>query len=93
MNDDALEIVERERAREAVYHDVTESLKGEARFEHFGAAALLTSAFLLGNAAMRTGGVPIEWNAETLTATGPKGVMALINPPARKGWELPELKG
>ena len=67
--------------------------KPELAMSNFGAAGLLTSAFLLGNAAMRTGGVPIEWDAETLTATGPKGVMALIDPPARKGWELPALKG
>ncbi|HVK13086.1 MAG TPA: Gfo/Idh/MocA family oxidoreductase [Gemmataceae bacterium] len=61
--------------------------KPSAALSNFDYAALLTSSFLLGNVAIRTGR-PVEWDAATLTARGGDGVAALIKPEYRKGWDL-----
>jgi predicted dehydrogenase len=61
--------------------------KPSAALSNFDYAALLTSSFLLGNVAIRTGR-PVEWDAATLTAKGVDGVAALIKPEYRRGWEL-----
>jgi predicted dehydrogenase len=59
--------------------------KPSIALSNFDYAALLTSSFLLGNVAIRTG-QPIEWDAGTLTAKGAPA--ALIKPEYRKGWDL-----
>ena len=54
---------------------------------NFDYAAMLTSSFLLGNVAIRTG-KPFEFDSKTLETKGcPEGA-AFIKQVARKGWEL-----
>jgi len=61
--------------------------KPELAQSNFDYAALLTSSFLLGNVAIRSGQT-ITWDAATLTASGGPTVAALIKPEYRKGWDL-----
>src|SRR5262245_14205675 len=61
--------------------------KPSLALSNFDYAALLTSSFLLGNVAMRSG-KPIEWDAATLTVKGADA--ALIKPEYRKGWDMLE---
>lgn len=61
---------------------------GPASLSNFDYAALLTETVLLGNVAMRTG-QKIEWDAKKGQAKNNKAAEEFLNPPRRKGWELP----
>jgi predicted dehydrogenase len=52
---------------------------------HFGRAAIMTEAVLIGNLAVRTG-KRIEWNAREMKVRNVPEANAYINPPYRKGW-------
>jgi predicted dehydrogenase len=54
---------------------------------HFGYAALLTEALLLGNVALRTG-KKIEWDAHSMRARSCPEADAYLHPKFRKGWTL-----
>ena len=54
---------------------------------HFGYAAPLTEALLVGNLALRTGRA-IEWDAERMRATGVPEADPFVRPPFRTGWSM-----
>ena len=60
---------------------------GPMCLSHFGYAAVLTEALLLGNVASRVG-KPIEWDAETMQAKGAPEADKYIRPEYRRGWTL-----
>ena len=60
------------------------SRKTGANFEF---SSVVTEALCLSNMAIRTG-EPLAWDATRLTVTGPKAAQAMVNPPARAGWEV-----
>ena len=65
--------------------------KPEIAMSNFDYASFLTSAFVLGNVAIRTG-KPFEFDGETLTAKGNPDAAPLITPTYRKGWDLLDKK-
>jgi predicted dehydrogenase len=67
-----------------------EAIKGGPKaLSNFDYAAMLTETILLGNIAIKLGGQKLEWDGPNLKVTNVKEAEALINPPYRKGWELP----
>ena len=54
----------------------------------FSYSGPLSEAVLLGNVSYRAGGIPIDWDAESLTATGTPEATALLRREYRKGWSL-----
>lgn len=60
---------------------------GEEPSSHFGYAGPLTEFVLLGNVAIRLGGV-IDWHAEGMRAIGRPEADEWIRRPRRRGWEL-----
>lgn len=55
---------------------------------NFGYTGPMTETVLLGNIAYRTGGLPFEWDALTMTAKGNAGAAPLMNEEFRKGWAI-----
>lgn len=60
---------------------------GSMCLSHFGYAAVLTEALLLGNVALRIG-KPIEWDAEGMRVKGMPEADKYIRPEYRRGWHL-----
>ncbi len=60
--------------------------KGNA-LSHFGYAAPMTEAILLGNVSLRAR-QKIEWNAREMRVTNSEAANALVKKQYRKGWEL-----
>jgi len=66
-----------------------EACKGEGKaLSHFGFAAPMTEAILLGNVALRVQ-QKIEWNAAQMKVTNCDAANAFVKKEYRKGWELP----
>lgn len=71
--------------------DAIKAGKPEIAMSNFDYASYLTSAFVLGNVAIRTGKA-FDFDGETLTAKGVPEAAALITPTYRKGWDLLDKK-
>ncbi|HUF61227.1 MAG TPA: Gfo/Idh/MocA family oxidoreductase [Verrucomicrobiales bacterium] len=54
----------------------------------FAYGGTLSEIGLLGMIAIRRSGVRLEWDAEAMRFTNDAAANALVNPPARKGWEI-----
>ena len=63
-----------------------ESKQGKQYMSHFGRAAVMTEALLLGNLAVRTG-KRIEWNARNMKVTNLDQANQYVDPPYRTGWQ------
>ena len=69
------------------WHAAIEAGKPEIAYSNFGAASLLTEAFLLGNVAIKTG-QRLEWDGPALKITNYPEANALIQTEYRRGWEV-----
>ncbi len=70
------------------HQEWVDACRGQGKTQsHFGYAAILTEALLLGNVALRTG-KRIEWDSAKMRAKNCPEADAFIHPEFRKGWRL-----
>ncbi len=77
------------RVRGGHQHDWLDAIReGRPAGSTFAYGGALSEIGLLGMIAIRRSGVRLEWDAEAMRFTNDEAANALVNPPARKGWEI-----